>query len=69
MATYREIQNYIKQKYGFVPETCWIAHAKEKCGIPIRPAPNRIYVDKRVRPCPEDKFPAIREALKHFGMI
>jgi len=69
MATYKEIQNYVKQKYGFKPETCWIAHAKEKCGIPMRRAPNRIDPDKRVKPCPEDKFHAIKNALKHFGMI
>lgn len=49
--------------------TCWIAHAKKKCGLPVRIAPNRIDPNKRVKPCPEDKFPAIREALKHFGMI
>lgn len=69
MATYPEIQSYVKQKYGFVPETCWIAHAKKKCGLPVRAAPNRIDPNKRVKPCPEDKFPMIKEAFKHLGMI
>ena len=36
MATYEEIQDYIKQKYGFTPKTCWIAHVKEICGLPVR---------------------------------
>ena len=33
MATYKEIQAYVKEKYGFQPKTCWIAHMKEVCGI------------------------------------
>ncbi len=69
MATYLEIQFYVKQKYGFTPETCWIAHAKELCGIPVREAPNRIDPNKRVKPCPEDKLPAIKDAFRHFGVI
>jgi len=69
MVTYLEIQIYVKQKYGFVPETCWIAHAKKKCGLPVRIAPNRIDPNIRVKPCPEDKFHAIKDAFRHFGMI
>lgn len=33
MATYKEIQKYVKDIHGFVPKTCWIAHMKEVCGI------------------------------------
>jgi len=69
MASYKEIQLYVKQKHSFVPETCWIAHAKEKCGLLIGQAPNRIDPDKRVKPCPEEKFHAIKDAFRHFGMI
>lgn len=29
MATYKQIQEYLKYNYGFVPKTCWIAHMKE----------------------------------------
>lgn len=32
MATYKEIQQYVKLKYGFTPKTCWIAHMKEMYG-------------------------------------
>ena len=42
MATYKEIQAYVKDKYGFQPKMCWIAHMKEVCGIPVKNAPNRI---------------------------
>ena len=69
MATYLEIQAYVKAKHGFVPKTCWIAHAKELCGIPVSKAPNRIDPNERVDPCPDDKFQAIKEAFRHFGMV
>jgi len=69
MATYLEIQAYVRNYYGFVPKTCWIAHTKEICGIPIKEAPNRIDSDARANPCPENKLSAIKEAFKYFGMI
>jgi len=69
MATYTDIRLYVLKKYGFVPETCWIAHAKEICGIPIKNAPNRLDPNKRVKPCPEDKLPAIKDAFGYFGMV
>jgi hypothetical protein len=69
MATYVEIQAYVKSKYGFVPKTCWIAHAKEICGIPVKEAPNRLDLDTRANPCPRDKLFAIKEAFRYFGMI
>lgn len=47
MATYKEIQGYVKETYGFSPKTCWIAHMKEVCGIPVKNAPNRISPSQR----------------------
>jgi len=32
MATYKAIQNYIKDKYNCSIKTCWIADMKEQCG-------------------------------------
>ena len=52
MATYKEIQGYVKGTYGFLPKTCWIAHMKELCGIPVNNAPNRISPPHREKPCP-----------------
>lgn len=69
MATYKEIQNYVKETYGFIPKTCWIAHVKEECGISVKNAPNRILADKREKPCPLEKMEYIKNALIHFGMI
>ncbi|MCW4002377.1 MAG: hypothetical protein NWE95_00480 [Candidatus Bathyarchaeota archaeon] len=67
MATYREIQLYVKRKHGFVPKTCWIAHVKELCHIPLRKAWNR--KGERPHRCPKDKIDKIKEAFEHFGMI
>jgi hypothetical protein len=69
MATYSEIQNYIAAKYGFLAQTCWIAHVKADNGLTTRPAPNRINPSKRAKPCPYERRKAIEEALKHFRMI
>ena len=69
MATYKEIQEYVKSKYGFTPKTCWIAHTKEVCGLPIKIAANRYSIGSRVVPCPPDKIRAIKDAFSHFRMI
>jgi hypothetical protein len=69
MATYREIQNWIKSRYGFSCKTCWIAHMKEVCGLPVKISHRRYSPDKRLHPCPESKQEAVREAFKYFGLI
>ncbi len=68
MATYNQIQEYVKKKHGFVPQTCWIAHVKELSGLPVVRAPNR-RGSRRIKPCPPSKVAPIREALDHFGML
>ena len=68
MATYKEIQSWVKQNYGFVPKTCWIAEVKEQAGLPVRKAHNRQGAE-RVYSCPREKAEAIRAAMSHFGMI
>ena len=62
MATYKEIQAYVEKRYGYVPETCWIAHVKELSGLPVRRAPNR-KGDEREKPCPPDRVNDIRAAF------
>ena len=54
MATYKQIQDWVKKEHGFVIKTCWIAHVKHMEGLPMRKAHNRIGED-RVNPCPPDK--------------
>ena len=69
MATYRQIQDYVRETHGFTPKTCWIAEVKELCGLEPRPAWNRLDTAERSQPCPGDKIEPIRVALRHFGMI
>jgi hypothetical protein len=68
IVTYIKIQEYVKIKYGFSPKTCWIADAKELCGLTVRKAWNR-KGKQRKNPCPKDKFAAIKEALNHFELL
>ena len=53
MATYKDIQNYIKEKYGRTVKTCWIAHMKELYGLNPAIAQNRLSENARTNPCPE----------------
>ena len=69
MATYKQIQRWVKENYKFTVKTCWIAHVKEMCGIELRKAPNRLNENERVNPCPSEKTEPIKQALKHFGEI
>ncbi|UZE92468.1 MAG: hypothetical protein IB616_01260 [Methanosarcinales archaeon] len=69
MATYKEIQEYVKKKYGFSVKTCWIAHVKEMCGLSPRIAPNRHSRNSRKNPCPVEKIGPIKDTFNHFGMI
>jgi hypothetical protein len=62
MATYKEIQIYVKNKHGFTPKTCWIAHVKEICGLTKRRLEERRY------PCPPERIENIKDAFKHFKM-
>ncbi|MCL1981638.1 MAG: 23S rRNA methyltransferase [Clostridiales bacterium] len=69
MATYKQIQGYVKENYGYAPKTCWIAHVKEICGLNPPNAPNRFSANKRTNPCPLEKQADLRNALEHFGVI
>jgi hypothetical protein len=68
MATYKEIQIWVRQQYGFVPQNCWIAHVKEISGLRLRRAPNRQGTE-RVRLCPQEKVELIQAALRYSGML
>jgi hypothetical protein len=69
MATYKQIQGYIKEICGYTPKTCWIAHAKELYGLNPNIAPNRHAEGIRMHPCPPEKQNYLRNAFIHFGMI
>jgi hypothetical protein len=63
--TYADISEYVRQRSGFVPKGCWIAHVKELRGFEVPWAWNRVGKRRQV-PCPPDKRPAIERALRHF---
>jgi len=69
MATYKEIQEYVKENFGYTPKPCWIAHSKEIYGLSPKTATNRKDLSKREYPCPEEKQEDIKNAFQHFGMI
>jgi len=69
MATYPQITKWVAANYGYKPKSCWIAHVKFECGLPVRQAPNRHDASRREVECPEAKKPNIKAALRHFKMI
>ena len=69
MATYKEIQAFVREKYGFTVKTCWIADMKKICGLSDRVAPNRISLTEKTNPCPHEKRAAIMDAFSFFKMI
>jgi hypothetical protein len=69
MATYREIQDWVKAEHGYVVKTCWIAHCKEIAGLPLKISHRRYVSNIRQVPCPTEKKQAIMDAFNHFGMV
>lgn len=68
--TYRLIQEYIEEKYGFKVHTANIAEVKRNLGLPMYDAPNAVEELKRLyKPAPEYKVEAIKDALRHFKVI
>jgi len=67
--TYKDIQEWVKRTFAFVPKTCWIAHMKESLGFPTRVASNRLTREFRTNPCPEARRAAILAAFMHFDLI
>lgn len=68
-ARYKDIQDWILRNEGYTVKSCWVAHVKEMCGVPMRQAPNRISSKRRSQPCPSNKVLAIKRALRHVGII
>lgn len=68
--TYKMIQEYIENKYGFKVHTAYIAEVKRDLGLPIYDAPNAVEELKQERkhPTPE-KVESIKDALKYFEVI
>lgn len=68
--TYKRIQEYVEKNYGFKVHTAYIAEVKRMCGLDMHKAPNAVEQRKhQYHPCPPEKVDAIKDALRHFGMI
>jgi hypothetical protein len=67
-ATYKVIQDWVKEKFGLSVKTCSIADMKQQSGLRLRTAPNRIDPLERKHPCPAEHKSPIRAAFIHFGL-
>lgn len=69
-ATYKQIQNYVFEKFGFKVSTLHIAQVKKKHGLEVREHYNISKNEKQKVPqCSIEKEEAILDALKHFKMV
>ena len=69
-ATYQEIKDYVIEHTGLKVSSLYIAQVKQKCGIIERENYNKPKSEDAKQPqCLPEKEKAIKEALKHFGMI
>ena len=68
-ATYDDIKVYVSNKYGFKVSSLYIAQVKERAGIQKRENYNIGEGKGVVTHCPPEKEEAIKDALRHFGLI
>ena len=69
-ATYKQIQNYVLEKFGFKVSTLYIAQVKRKYGLDVSEHYNISKNEKQKIPqCPIEKEEAILDAFKYFKMI
>lgn len=68
-ATYREITEWIKDKYGVHVTNLNIAQVKDKCGFEKRENYNKGAQGHKIPNCTLEKEKMIMEAFKHFNMI
>jgi 23S rRNA (uracil1939-C5)-methyltransferase len=69
-ATYKEIEEWVQEHYGFHVTNLNIAQVKQKHGIIERENYNKPKSEDSRQPgCPEEKIKAIEDAMRHFQMI
>ena len=68
--TYKQIQNYVFETFGFKVSTLYIAQVKRKWGLDVREHYNMSKNEKQKIPkCPIEKEEAILDALKYFKIL
>ena len=69
-ATYKQIQNYVLEKFGFKVSTLYIAQVKRKYGLEVRKYYNiSKNGNQKVPQYPIEKEEAILDTLKYFKML
>ena len=69
-ATYKEIEEWVQERYGFHVTNLNIAQVKQKHGIIERENYNKPKSESSRQPgCPKEKVKAIEDALRHFQML
>ena len=69
-ATYPQIKEYVLEQTGLKVSSLYISQIKHKCGLDVGENYNKPKSeDAHVPQCPPEKEKAIKEALRHFGMI
>ena len=69
-ATYKQIKEYVLNKFGFKVSTLYIVQIKRKCEIEVKGHYNKSKKEnQRVSQCTPEKEEAIMDALRHFKMI
>ena len=69
-ATYKEIQEYVLEKFGLKVSNLYISQVKRKCGIEVGENYNLPKSeDSRQPQCQVEKDKAIMDALERFGMV
>ena len=69
-ATYKQIQNYVLEKFGFKVSTLYITRVKKKHGLEVRE--HYSISNNKNQKVPQysiEKEEAILSALKHFKML
>lgn len=69
MATYDEIREETKARFGFKPKTCWIADIKAEYGLTRGSAPNRLDQGSRKHPCPPHRRDEIATIMAELGVL
>ena len=67
---YKEIRDWVQEKYGFHVTYLNSAQRKQQHGIIRRENENKAKSSDRKQPgCPEEKVKVIEDAMRHFQMI
>jgi 23S rRNA (uracil1939-C5)-methyltransferase len=69
-ATYKEIKDYVLDKYDTIISSLYIAQIKRKCGLEFERNMDKDLDDYTNGPqCPSQKEEYIMDAFRHFNII